>query len=289
MVLDLLLGLFLLLSAFASMHSKNILKSGVFFLSFGLISGLVWIRLSAPDVAMVEIILGGGITGVLIFKLMRGVRIRSDKVPVYRKFWAGVLCLLLLLWMLPYIGNIPNGVRVSALVFENLPASGVESPVTAVLLNFRGYDTLLEVGVITLATFGVLSLGVRREVYFWKDPILQSVSRLFFPLLAFFSIYITYLGAFSVGGAFQGGALLAGGLVFLALSGQPINTGKKFGLLSLILSLALFLSIGTLYAVIGYGFLRYPTQLATPSIILIELSIWLSTALLLYTAYRGRL
>ncbi|RME11706.1 MAG: DUF4040 domain-containing protein [Aquificota bacterium] len=287
-MLDLLLGTLLLLSALASMHSRDTLRSGVFFLSFGLISGLVWVRLSAPDVAMVEIILGAGITGVLVFRLMKGVNVKSVRVPAYRKLWAGVVSFLFFLWMLPYIRNIPVEVRVSALVSENLPLSGVESPVTAVLLNFRGYDTLLEVGVITLATFGVLAIGTRREVYLWKDPILQSVSKHFFPLVAFFSLYITYLGALSVGGAFQGGALLAGGLVLLALSGQAINFGRISGLL-LLLSLVIFLGVGTLYAITGNGFLTFPIDLATPSIILIELSIWLSTAVLLYTAYRGRL
>ncbi|MFN3264176.1 MAG: hypothetical protein ACK42C_04685, partial [Aquificaceae bacterium] len=80
----------------------------------------------------------------------------------------------------------------------------------------------------------------------------------------------------------------AGGLVLLALSGQAINFGRISGLL-LLLSLVIFLGIGTLYAITGNGFLTFPIDLATPSIILIELSIWLSTAVLLYTAYRGRL
>jgi multisubunit Na+/H+ antiporter MnhB subunit len=34
--------------------------------------------------------------------------------------------------------------------------------VTAVLLNFRGYDTLLEIAVLTVALVGVWALGPRR-------------------------------------------------------------------------------------------------------------------------------
>lgn len=38
-----------------------------------------------------------------------------------------------------------------AQVAAQLPASGVDHPVTAVLLNFRGYDTLLEIAVLLVA------------------------------------------------------------------------------------------------------------------------------------------
>ena len=49
-------------------------------------------------------------------------------------------------WTLP-----PFSDQMTALVSSNMPISGVENPVTAVLLNFRGYDTLLEIGVLLLA------------------------------------------------------------------------------------------------------------------------------------------
>lgn len=286
---DLLLGALLLFSAIACMHSKDMLKSGIFFLTFGMISGLVWVRLSAPDIAMVEVVLGAGITSVLIFKLIRSAGAGMVRVSTFRKIWAGIFSAVVFLWMLPYALNVPVEDRVSTLVFENLHRSGVESAVTAVLLNFRGYDTLLEVGVITLATFGVLTVGAKTKDYSWKDPMVQSLSRLFFPLIAFFSLYLTYLGAFSVGGAFQGGSLLAGGLVLLALSGQPVSFSGRYVMVALLFSLAFFTAVGLLYALAGSGFLTFPPQLATASIILIELSVWLSTALLLYTAYRGRL
>lgn len=39
---------------------------------------------------------------------------------------------------------------------DNFPPSGVGNPVTAVLLNFRAYDTLLEVAVLLAAVFAVL-------------------------------------------------------------------------------------------------------------------------------------
>ena len=44
-------------------------------------------------------------------------------------------------------------------VNANMATSGVRNPVTAVLLNFRAYDTLLELGVLLVALLGVWSLG----------------------------------------------------------------------------------------------------------------------------------
>ena len=44
-------------------------------------------------------------------------------------------------------------------VEEKLDQSGAKNPVTAVLLNFRGYDTLLEVTVLLLAVLGARALA----------------------------------------------------------------------------------------------------------------------------------
>jgi len=46
-------------------------------------------------------------------------------------------------------------------VDERLPLSGVSHPVTAVLLNFRGYDTLLEMAVLLLVLVGAFLLRWR--------------------------------------------------------------------------------------------------------------------------------
>lgn len=288
MLLDLMLGSLLLLSALLSLHSRNSLKSGIFFVVFGLLSGLLWVRLEAPDVAMVEIVLGSAVTSLLIFKLIATARIKAVKVHRIRKFWAGVISLAFLVYMIPYLLTLRKEQRIEVLVFEKLSMSGVESPVTAVLLNFRGYDTLLEVGVITLAVFGIIALNKGDKVYVWRDPLVQSLSRWILPMTVFFSFYVTYLGTFSVGGAFQGGSLLAGGLIFLSLTGQDVHIGESIKKFLLLLSLLVFCGVGLMYAVTGYGFLVYPLPLSTISIILIELSICLSTALLLYTAYRGK-
>ncbi|HAV40563.1 MAG TPA: hypothetical protein DCX31_05825 [Aquificaceae bacterium] len=288
-MLDLALGLMLFISALLSLHSKDTMKSGVFFIIFGFLSGLIWVRLEAPDVALVEIILGSAITGLLIFKLVKGSKQKDLKAFTFTRLWAGFISFLILIFMLFHLTTIERQDRIASLVFENLHKSGVDSAVNAVLLNFRGYDTLLEVGVITLAIFGLLSLGLKREAYYWDNPLLKGFSRLLLPFIVFFSLYITYLGTFSVGGAFQGGALLAGGLVLFALAGQVLPLKASIIYIFMMAGLGVFSLIGLLYALLGYGFLTYPLEFSTISIMIIELSIWISTAFLLYTAYSGKL
>ena len=69
-------------------------------------------------------------------------------------------------------------------VAENVEASGVSNPVTAVLINFRAYDTLLEMGVLLLALLGVWSLSSARELSEPPPgPVLNMLSRLLVPLL----------------------------------------------------------------------------------------------------------
>ncbi len=120
------------------------------------------------------------------------------------------------------------------------------NPVTAVLLNYRGYDTLLEVGVLLLAIVGVWSL--RRAD--WQDgesrdrPLLGSLLRVALPVLTLAAGYLLWIGAFAPGGAFQGGAMLGGALVLALLGGRGRRVLKRERLLraGLVLGVLVFAS-----------------------------------------------
>ncbi|MDX2505604.1 MAG: sodium:proton antiporter, partial [Gammaproteobacteria bacterium] len=81
----------------------------------------------------------------------------------------------------------------SLLVAEKLDASGVSNPVTAVLLNFRGYDTLLEMAVLFLALLGVWSLGGKPErCESAPGAVLEMLSRLLIPLFIMVAGYLLW-------------------------------------------------------------------------------------------------
>ena len=108
------------------------------------------------------------------------------------------------------------------LVSENLAQSGITHPVTAVLLNFRGFDTLLEIAVMLVALLGVLAtLAADRSPAVdldSADAMLPMFSRIAAPLMLLCALYLLWAGAFRPGGAFQAGALLAAALALLHLA-----------------------------------------------------------------------
>ena len=66
-----------------------------------------------------------------------------------------------------------------------LPNSGVTNPVTAAVLNYRGYDTLMEVAVLLLAVLGVWSVATAENQPAAQpaSPVLLSFLRLALPVM----------------------------------------------------------------------------------------------------------
>lgn len=169
--------------------------------------------------------------------------------------------------------------------------SGVESAVTAVLLNFRGYDTLLEVFVLLLAVIGVWSMT--KAPFPAKEIRISSVQlgvvRLLAPLMCLIAVYLVWQGSHLAGGAFQGGAVLAGAVVLLLISelpwlksvpSLPLRVGLSIGPL-------VFLGVA-LWCLLNEGnLLAYPENTVGPLLILIEAACALSIGLTLASLFAG--
>jgi len=172
-------------------------------------------------------------------------------------------------------------------VVANLADSGVAHPVTAVLLNFRGYDTLLEVAVLLLALLGIWAAspgqgGAVASAVYPAGPVLQTLARLAVPLMILTAGYLLWAGAHRPGGAFQAGAVLAAAAVLLHLAGLlPAWASPGFLLrLGLVGGLLAFLAVAA--AVLGQGaLLRYPADHAGALILLIEAGLTISLGLIL--------
>lgn len=66
LVIDTLLIFLLLWISFKIVTMQNLFASSIYFIMFGMILSLIWIRLGAYDLAIAEIALGSGITGALL-------------------------------------------------------------------------------------------------------------------------------------------------------------------------------------------------------------------------------
>jgi len=61
-ILNVVLIVFLILSAIAVQRTKDLLSAVIIFTSYSLMMALLWLLLRAPDVAMTEAALGAGVT-----------------------------------------------------------------------------------------------------------------------------------------------------------------------------------------------------------------------------------
>ncbi len=102
---------------------------------------------------------------------------------------------------------------------------GAVNVVTAIVVTYRGLDTLGEVSVLFLAATGVAVLLRRRKKesretkrkYRPASEFLTTGAHLLSPFIVMFGAYIFLNGHLSPGGGFQGGAVIASGVLFLLL------------------------------------------------------------------------
>lgn len=168
---------------------------------------------------------------------------------------------------------------------------GAINPVTAVLLIFRDYDTLLELTVLLLALIGVWSLG---EAFLPppkkpSDPILLDFLRLVIPLITLASLYLVWAGGSAAGGAFQGGALLGTIGVLLILSNLheilfPLRIWLRF---AAALGIAIFLTVAILPLVAGGPLLETPPEWMKTKILWLEFPAALSIGVILAALFAG--
>jgi multisubunit Na+/H+ antiporter MnhB subunit len=204
----------------------------------------------------------------------------------------GVLSLALLAALGSAVLSLP--VKPTGLTAESLaklPESGVTNPVTAVLLNYRGYDTLLEVGVLLLAIVGAWSLrhGEWPAGDLRDRPLLMSLLRVLLPVLTLAAGYLLWIGAFAPGGAFQGGALVGGALVLVMLSGLARRFLQRDRLLrfGLVLGVLVFAAVCAVTMFLTGGLLRYPAGSGGTWIMVIESAALVSIGLTLGLLYLG--
>ena len=63
---DAVLGFALLWLAWRLLVCPHLFRAIVFFIAFGLLMALAWVRLGAPDIALAEAAIGVGLTGALL-------------------------------------------------------------------------------------------------------------------------------------------------------------------------------------------------------------------------------
>jgi multisubunit Na+/H+ antiporter MnhB subunit len=293
-LLDALLVFALLALALGALHSRKLRHAVILFIVFGLVLALVWARLRAPDVALAEAAIGAGLAGALLLAALRDAP-PPDQARMPGPAANTIVTLMVvaltagIAWALLDGLFAANPERLAGVVAAALPDSGVSNPVTAVLLNFRAWDTLLELAVLLAALLGVLALGPARPPYRITGAVFGGLVAWLAPLLILTAGYQLWVGAHAPGGAFQAGALLAAAGVVLHLAGRA-RAGLPAGLVLRAVAvggIAMFVTVGVGTWLAGSGFLAYRTGNAGILILLIETLATLSIAATLVLVYLG--
>lgn len=180
----------------------------------------------------------------------------------------------------------PAAMHVSAYYIENTVAdTSVPNIVTAVLADYRGYDTMFETAVIfsaAIACFFLLRVftpessrsGLYRHIptditlrikaggklpekldnferidssWVPHDLIIKTACRLFIPFIQLFGLYVIAHGHHSPGGGFQGGVILGASIILFAVSTDLRSTIARMGekLTAFLCSAGVFIYAGT--------------------------------------------
>jgi multicomponent Na+:H+ antiporter subunit B len=151
----------LLMTAVGAIMAKDLVISVFILGTYSFLLALVWAWLGAVDVAFVEAVVGAGLATVFFLMTLFGTqpkdtRIRRSAAPPVAYLGLPVLGLLLLYVAedLPKFSDplSPANVHVSPAYLKNsLKETGTPNVVTAVLMDYRAFDTLIETAVIFTA------------------------------------------------------------------------------------------------------------------------------------------
>ncbi|MDT8449870.1 MAG: hydrogenase subunit MbhD domain-containing protein [Wenzhouxiangellaceae bacterium] len=245
LLVDMLLGTLLAGLAGAVAFGRHLFRSIVFYVAFGLAMAVVWARLGAPDLALADAAIGAGLTGALMLVAFRRlVEIDPERAedegtrPTGAAAWIAVAVAVLVAALVAIVGLTalsiePAPLPAGVLVMNALDETGLGNPITAVLLVFRGFDTLIEMVVLLTALVAarvVTSDAPHRSFTLVAEfdlPLVRTLVAVVVPLAVLVALHLLWVGADDPGGAFQAGSVLAGAGVALMLSGTLVPTARS--------------------------------------------------------------
>ena len=150
----------------------------------------------------------------------------------------------------------------------------VPNMVTAVLADYRGFDTMFETVVIFIA--GIAIIGILRrtgadadapalkrenEIAAEPDIIVTNTVRLLVPVIQLFAFYVLAHGHVSPGGGFQGGVIMGASFILVALAWDLPKAMDRLSVDRAVIlagvGILIYAGIGLLSMILGGEFLDY--------------------------------
>lgn len=286
MIMDLLIAAGVLALAVAVVLARRVFIAVSLFVAYGLLLTLAWVRLGSADVALTEAAIGAGLTGVLLLGAARRLAPRpvaEAGAPPGRAAMVLIAlgCAAVTAVLAAAVLALPEPApSLAAPVLANIAAIEVGNPVTAVLMGFRGLDTLLEAVVLVLAVVALWALAPdgasrgapgRRQPRAAQGP-LALLARLLPPVGIVVGVHILWVGADAPGGKFQAAAILAAMwlLPWLAGLAEPPPVSRGWLRLAVAAGPVAFILAGFAGVVLDGAFLAWPAGHAKAAIVAVE-------------------
>lgn len=196
-------------------------------------------------------------------------------------------------------------------ITESRVETEVPNLVTAVLADYRGYDTMFETVVIFvagLAILAVLSQGrskdevtrvISDERFEDRDMITITTCRLVVPLLQLFALYVLAHGHYSPGGGFQGGVMLGASFILIALTSGLPSALQRLSIERAVtvagLGVLVYAGTGLVCMFLGKNFLDYhilhkllpadAVKARYHSMLIVEIGVALTVTAIMFTIY----
>lgn len=160
-----------------------------------------------------------------------------------------------------FTGNTDLGFVANHYASNGASEVGSANLVTAVVVTYRGLDTLGEVTILFLSAAIVgffLKVEntdqINRKLKYTSE-ILNTASQVLVPIIILFGVYVFINGHLSPGGGFQGGAIIASGLVLMFIAQPKKEIGHKMINILESISGVSFVLLGVAGIIFAGGFL----------------------------------
>ena len=195
------------------------------------------------------------------------------------------------------------------------PKTHVPNLVSAILADYRNFDTMFETTVVFTAGTAIflilrLPLGPLAEQRNYakktkpmlalpRDPILEVACRVLFPPTHLFGLYVLTHGHYSPGGGFQAGVILGASFILLAIAfGLRASFSRLPEALfkpGMALGVLFYIGIGVLCLLLGGNFLDYEAlrsvvplsaqEIRSQGILLVECGVTVTVCAVIFAIY----
>ncbi|MDF2936465.1 MAG: monovalent cation/H antiporter, subunit 1 [Paenibacillaceae bacterium] len=244
---EVLLVLAMLTAAIAVPLARSRMSAIIFTGGVGYLATLFFVLFRAPDLALTQIIVET--VSVTLFLLcfyhLPDLKKEAFKLPfkltnLLISLGVGTVVTLV---ALAAGGSSPFPSIAEYYLKESHDLGGGDNVVNVILVDFRGFDTMLEISVLGIASLGIYALIklrlqpgivkktvelVRSKLPLVKsnDVILQTVSKTVVYIILTFSLFLFLAGHNNPGGGFIGGLMTSAALVLLAIAFGMKNVAR---------------------------------------------------------------